>query len=113
MIPEASQSWAVLGGAFDPIHFGHLNLASGALHNAHLDGVVFVPTYSAAHRAEPMTASFLERLAMTYLACEEYDSFEVSDIESELPEPSYSVHTVQALKKQYPGVYWSFLIGAD
>lgn len=113
MIPEPNQTWGVLGGAFDPVHNGHLSLALGAIKSAQLDGVVLVPTFSPPHRDNSPQASFLERLAMVFLACQGHDQLEISDIESELPEPSYSIHTIAALKEQHPGVNWCFLIGSD
>ena len=102
----------VLGGSFDPIHYGHLAIAEYARVALQLDQVVFVPAARqplkhGRHDAEPA-----QRFEMARLACAANTSFEVSPIEIERLGPSYSVATLENLHKANPSEYY-FILGAD
>ncbi len=111
--PEPGQTWGILGGAFDPVHLGHLALAGDVLKIKALDGILLVPTFDPPHRPSEPHASFEDRLAMLDLAAADYPRFAVSRIEETTGRPSYTLDTVRALKKNHPEVGFSFLIGAD
>ncbi|MDR1963088.1 MAG: nicotinate-nucleotide adenylyltransferase [Planctomycetaceae bacterium] len=109
--------YGIYGGAFDPIHFGHLLLAESCFRQADLDRVVFVPTGISPHRAGKGTyhASGEDRFNMiesAILGCEE---FLVSRCEIDRSEPSYTIETLQYFKRTFTLVEPEFflLMGAD
>ena len=109
----------VLGGAFDPPHAAHAALAWAARRQLNLDLVLWVPTFSPPHKGGPV-ASFADRIAMARAfvsdPAQEDPGFEVSDIEATLPQPSYTLHTLRALKQHYgagAATEWFLILGAD
>lgn len=111
--PEPGQKWAILGGTFDPVHLGHLALATDILNAEQLDGVLLIPAYDPPHKGEQPRATFQDRLAMLQLVCESEPHFAISSIEEELERPSYTLMTIRALRRKYDGVDFRFIIGAD
>ena len=111
--PEPGQKWAILGGTFDPVHLGHITLATEILKAQQLDGVLLIPAFDPPHRGEQPHATFQDRLAMLQLVCENEPRFVACPIEEELERPSYSLMTIRALKAKYQGVEFRFMIGAD
>jgi len=93
----------LLGGTFDPIHFGHLRLAQELADTLNLSEVRFVPSANPPHR-EPPAASAVHRAAMARLAIAGNPRFHLDDCELERfilsGEPSYTIDTVQALHQQ-------------
>jgi nicotinate-nucleotide adenylyltransferase len=105
--------YCIFGGSFDPPHEGHRHLARSAAASLRLDRILWVPAQDPPHKDKPGTP-FDHRLAMARLAAAGLPGNEVSDIESRLPVPSYSLRTIQALKKEYGSEHaWHFLIGSD
>ncbi len=104
--------WGFFGGAFDPPHAGHLRLAAELTDKANLSGTLFAPTGHPSHKPQPLT-SFADRLKMTDLACATDNRFVVSDIEKNINAPTYTILVIEALRKTYPEVQFSILIGAD
>ena len=104
----------LLGGTFDPVHYGHLQLAESALKECKLDKVVFIPSAQPPHKNGTSIASFNHRLAMLSLATQGITGFECNAIEGILPKPSYTIDTLRELQKLYsPDCQLYFLIGAD
>jgi len=103
----------IMGGTFNPIHSGHLQIARMAIERAGLSGAIFVPTGHPPHKPDYELASPLDRLNMTALAIEGIASFSLSTIEADREGTSYSVDTMRVLKAQYPGEQFSFVIGGD
>ena len=104
----------LLGGTFDPVHYGHLQLAESALKECRLDKVVFIPSAQPPHKNSAAVTPFKHRLAMLTLAGEGIDGFECNAIEGLLPKPSYTIDTLRALREYYHSdcrLY--FMIGAD
>ena len=95
--------YGIYGGAFDPIHLGHLLLAESCLRQAKLDRVVFVPTGVSPHRAgkERYRASTEDRLTMIESAITGYDEFLVSRYEVDRLETSYTVDTLQYFHRTF------------
>lgn len=89
----------VLGGSFDPPHIGHLWLATLAADELHLDRVLFVPAAQPPHKRRRRMTSAAHRLLMTRLAIASDPLFELSGIEMERPGPSYTVDTVDELRR--------------
>jgi nicotinate-nucleotide adenylyltransferase len=113
MNPEAGSRWGIMGGIFDPIHFGHLRLTENALEAFGLDGVFFVVSYDPPHRERRPKVAFEERLAMVEMTLSGIDGFHSCDIEKEMTEPRYTIYVVRELKKKYGGVDWYLVLGAD
>ena len=89
---------AVLGGSFNPIHYGHLLLADEVLEQLGLDGVLFVPAGAPPHKSPTTLADAADRYAMVKLATADHPRFAVSDLELGRPGPSYTVDTLEALR---------------
>lgn len=94
----------ILGGTFDPIHEGHLELARAAQKKLRLDQVIFVPAYR--HPLEGkdsfVSASAEDRLEMVRLAVRNEPQFSVSDLEVKRKGISYTVDTLRHLRTQHP-----------
>ena len=99
MIDKPSFRIGILGGAFDPVHNGHLAIAGTALRNYRLSRVIFVPAYCPPHKSRPVMAPYEHRLAMLQRAVDGLDGFEVSAIERKEACPSYAGTTVEELKQ--------------
>ena len=89
---------AVLGGSFNPIHYGHLLLADDVADLLGLDRVLFVPAARPPHKPNADLAPAQDRYAMVELAIAGHPKFAVSDIEFRRPGPSYTVDTLEALR---------------
>jgi nicotinate-nucleotide adenylyltransferase len=101
----------VMGGTFDPIHLGHLFAAEAAAEHFKLDSVIFIPAGNPWQKTTYATAQ--DRLAMTKLAIASNSKFQVSTIDIDRPGPTYTVDTLQDLRKLHPEVELFFITGAD
>jgi nicotinate-nucleotide adenylyltransferase len=90
----------VFGGTFDPVHLGHLAIAQAALDLAPLDRVVFVPARRSPLKDRGPYATEADRLAMLEAAVKDEPRFSVSRAELDRPAPSYTVDTLEALRKE-------------
>lgn len=104
----------VLGGTFDPIHYGHLDAAAAARDSLSLDEVLFVPTRDQPLRTTDPGTSAFHRFAMVTLAINECRSYRVSDVELMREGTSYTIDTLRYLH----AAGWSasqifFILGAD
>ena len=106
-------TFGLFGGTFNPPHMGHLIVIDSVQDQMHFDKVLFIPSANPPHKPDPLLASAASRLEMTGLAVKGNDSFAVSDIEAQRTGKSYTVDTVRSLSERYPGVNFSFIIGAD
>lgn len=89
----------IFGGAFNPVHNGHLNLAKHYLDELGLDKILFIPTNIPPHKSNEDFAGRKDRFNMLRLAIKPYDKFEVSDIEFKRDGKSYTYDTLLELKK--------------
>ena len=109
--------YGIYGGAFDPIHLGHLLLAEACLRQAKLDRVFFVPTGTSPHRSgkDNYHASAEDRLNMIESAIIGCDEFLVSRYEIDRKETSYTVETLQYLHRSLALVepHFLLLMGSD
>ena len=104
----------LLGGTFDPVHYGHLLIAEEACQQFELDAVVFVPNGQPAHKQGAKVSSPTERAAMCETAIADNDKFVCSRIEIEREGLSYSIDTVQEFRARYPALdALYFITGAD
>lgn len=102
---------AVFGGSFDPPHVGHALVSSWLLWTDRCDEVWWVPTR--AHAFGKDSAPFGDRVALCRLVCAELPRCRVVDVEGRLATPSFTVHTLEALAAENPGVSLRLVIGAD
>ncbi len=104
----------VLGGSFDPLHYGHLILAEQMRQEANLDKVLLVPAYVNPFKEAVPPADGAHRLEMLRLAAGDHPFFAISDIELKREEPSYTYDTLTALKETYyPDDDLFFIMGTD
>ncbi len=104
---------AIMGGTFNPIHFGHLRIAEEVRETFGLDRVLFIPTYQPPHKDNGSLVSPQHRLEMVRLATKDNPFFEASDMEIKRGGRSYSVVTLRALHNKYTGTDFSFIVGTD
>ncbi len=103
---------AILGGAFDPIHKGHLQIAKVALKKLSIDEVWFMPSAETPLKPSQI-ACFQDRCAMIQAAIRPYRHMKLCTLEQELGGISYTIETVKYLQKQYPMHTFCWLIGDD
>jgi nicotinate-nucleotide adenylyltransferase len=104
----------VMGGTFDPIHYGHLVTAEEALHQFQLDQVVFVPTGDPWMKEQTDVSPAEDRYLMTVIATENDAKFRVSRMEIEREGPTYTVDTLRDLRSELGSdVDLFFVTGAD
>ena len=103
----------ILGGSFDPIHKGHLNIAQSAYEEFALDEVWFIPAGHSPNKDEKkMTAADI-RAEMTALAIYDIPYFKLSRMEIDAEGTSYTYLTLTKLKIRYPDTIFYFIMGAD
>lgn len=109
----------IFGGAFNPPHNGHVNLAREAIEQLNLRRLLVIPTYESPHKATKL-APFEQREEMCRRAFLPLDGsgkcdcrVEISDIEREMGGVSYTINTIRELAKRFPGERFYLLIGGD
>ncbi|MDR1663577.1 MAG: nicotinate-nucleotide adenylyltransferase [Clostridiales bacterium] len=105
---------ALMGGTFDPIHYGHLAAAEAVLQAYKPQRVLFVPSAAPPHKKNRAVTDAEHRYRMALLATAAHPAFEVSRLELDRPGPSYTVDTVRELRSLCPpAAEIFFIIGAD
>lgn len=102
----------ILGGTFDPIHFGHLRTAFELHQTLDLAEVRFIPCYQPVHRKSPI-ATPEQRLAMVMKAIENEPAFQVDDSEIQRKGPSYMIDTLEGLHKNLKHTPLCLIMGID
>lgn len=105
------------GGSFNPIHFGHLNLAIELMEKGHLDEVWFIPTPLNPHKIGQEPVSFHDRKVMIELAVRDIPQFYMKDLEGKRTHPAYTVDTLKEIltaagHDPYPSQF-HLLLGED
>lgn len=100
-------------GSFNPIHVGHLIIASYARHHTTLQQVWMVVSPQNPLKPSNSLLNEYHRLHLVHLAVEEDASLKASDIEFHLPKPSYTVNTLAYLQEKYPQHQFSIIMGSD
>ncbi|GGF83860.1 nicotinate-nucleotide adenylyltransferase [Paenibacillus aceti] len=102
----------IMGGAFDPIHLGHLLAAEAAREQYALDEVWFMPSHIPPHKSKS-GVSGQERLEMVAAAVRSHPDFRTLDVELKRGGVSYTIDTIRELKQLHPDLEFYFIIGAD
>jgi nicotinate-nucleotide adenylyltransferase len=105
--------FGILGGTFDPIHFGHLVLAEKACEAFQLSRVVFVPAAIPPHKIGEVKTSAANRLRMVELAISDNPHFQISKVELEREGPSYTIDTIRQLVSDAGGEEALLIMGFD
>ncbi len=105
----------VLGGTFDPPHYGHLLLADTARAQLRLDRVLFVPAGQPPHKPESQPSPGVHRVAMVEAALADAGepAFCLSRVDLDRPGPHYTVDALTILRRAYPAAQVWFIVGAD
>lgn len=102
----------LLGGTFDPVHYGHLRTALELAQIFDLQTIKFIPCKQPVHKETPQ-AKPAERLAMLQLATQDTPLLEIDDREINRHTPSYMVDTVESLRKEMPDTPLCLILGSD
>ena len=113
MKKEERKKVGILGGTFNPIHFGHLLLAESARDRLQLDKVLFIPTGTNPYKQDIEDAGVDHRYNMTKIAIVSNPYFDISTIEMEREGVTYTVDTLKELDEIYEDTDFYFISGAD
>lgn len=103
----------IMGGTFNPIHYGHLLVAEDARAYCNLDEIIFIPSGNSYMKDKSDMIDGKMRYEMVSLAITENISFSISDIEIKRNGPTYTFETLEELNKIYPDTDFYFILGAD
>ena len=102
----------ILGGTFDPVHYGHLRPAVDVAHALGLDHVRLIPSAQPPHREQPL-ANAKQRLTLLQLAVKAAPELDVDDRELLRDGPSYTIDTLKSLRDDFPNNPLYLLLGTD
>ena len=103
----------LLFGSFNPIHNGHITLATFILKHKPLDEIWFVVSPLSPFKKSKILLDKNDRLDMVKVAIKPFKKFFVSDIEFKMKTPNYTIDTLYEIKKKYPEDSFSLIIGED
>jgi nicotinate-nucleotide adenylyltransferase len=101
----------IFGGAFNPVHIGHLRAAIEVSEALGFERVEWIPSFAPLHKADQALLPFEIRVALLRAALDGHPTFSVDTIEQALPTPSVTVQTLEAMVQQAPSVERHFLLG--
>jgi nicotinate-nucleotide adenylyltransferase len=100
-------------GSFNPIHHGHLMVASFIANHTDLQQIWLVVSPQNPHKTQSSLLNEYDRLHLAKLAIEDDAQIKVSDIEFKLPKPSYTIDTLTYLQEKYPQHQFYVIMGSD
>lgn len=103
----------IMGGTFDPIHYGHLVAAEMARAEFNLSKVLFIPTGTPPHKNRRDISAAELRYEMVKRAIQDNPAFDISALEIERKGPSYTVETLRVLRRTWPEHELYFITGSD
>ncbi len=103
----------ILGGSFDPMHYGHLNMAKRAKEEYDLDIVYIMPAGHSPNKDESQMTDAIHRVRMCELMIQEEDGLKISTYEVDKAERSYTYITLSDFKDKFPDDELYFIMGAD
>lgn len=102
----------ILGGTFDPVHYGHLRTALDVQQRLALEEIRLIPLRDPPHRAQPTLAP-TDRLALLHAAVDDNPLFRIDSRELERSGKSYTLETLQSLRTEQPQATFCLLLGSD
>ncbi len=100
-------------GSFNPVHIGHMAIANYIFEFSELDEIWFVVSPQNPLKKKSSLLADHHRLHLTEIAIGDDHRFRVSDIESKLPKPSYTIDTLAYLREQHPTRQFALIMGSD
>ena len=100
-------------GTFDPIHFGHINIANFLIDNDLVEKVWFVVTPENPEKSSNSLTTFMHRYEMVKIQVKDNNNLLASDIELNLKKPNYTIDSLRYISKTYPDNSFSLIIGED
>lgn len=100
-------------GSFNPIHMGHLMIANHMINNVAIDKVWFVVSPQNPLKPSNTLLNEYHRLHLVELAIQDNNKFRASNIEFQLPKPSYTIDTLTYLSEKFPNEEFSIIMGSD
>ena len=110
MLEKANKKIGIMGGTFNPIHYGHLLLAENAAAQYNLDKIWFMPTGNPPHKKASDVLDVKDRVEMVSLAIAGNPKFELSLYEAKKNEICYTAQTLSELKEKYPYYEYYFIM---
>lgn len=104
---------AVLGGSFNPVHYGHISLARNVADSGLVDEVWLSLSPRNPFKTKDMLMDAQQRLKLLHETLADEPKLRCTDVELSLPEPSYTIDTLDKLSTMYPYVRFTWLIGSD
>ena len=104
----------ILGGTFDPIHYGHLRIAEEVCEDLGLEKVLLIPGAAPPHKGKKRISPFIDRFTMTMMAAQGSPLLEALDLEGRRHGLSYSIDTLKEVRRLFgPDLELFFIIGMD
>ena len=110
---EETKTIGILGGSFNPVHSGHMMLASYLSQWGYVDEVWLTLSPRNPLKEPGDLLPDMKRLAMLNIAVKGAPSIDICDIELSLPKPSYTINTLEVLRERYPEYRFKLIIGSD
>ncbi len=111
--PQRLETIGILGGSFNPIHIGHMILAGYLTQWSYVDKVWLTLSPQNPLKNVSELLPDMKRLAMIDIAIKNMLDIEICDVELSMPRPSYTIDTLDLLKKRYPAKQFKLVIGSD
>lgn len=108
-----AETIAILGGSFNPVHIGHLLVAQYIVEWGYADKVWLTLSPQNPLKDASSLMPDMKRLAMLNMATRDHKNIETCDIELSMARPSYTIDTLDTLKKRYPDKRFKLVIGSD
>lgn len=103
----------IFGGSFNPVHKGHLAIAGSFLDSGYISELWVLLTPDPPHKEGEELVSYRLRFRMLQEVFDDWEQVRVSDLETDLPKPSYTLQTLQYLTEKYPDKSFYLCIGGD
>lgn len=103
----------ILGGTFNPVHEGHISIARSFLKSNLIHRLLITPALIPPHKTGKPSVSFFHRFEMLNIAFRHDEKIIISDVEENLPAPSYTINTLEYLQKKHPDTLFYLCMGED
>ena len=110
---EESKTIGILGGSFNPVHAGHMMLASYLSQWGYVDEVWLTLSPRNPLKEPGDLLPDMKRLSMLNIAVKGATKIDICDIELTMPKPSYTINTLELLRERYPDYKFKLIIGSD